>query len=111
MQFITNTENIDGTKLERYVKMATEEDSPEIYKPREGKVNGNLEKFNRIQLDYLYSYAANLLKSFGYDEIYLGGGAEETVPPEKQAEFISKTLKLQIDARENFIAEFNKLAL
>ncbi len=80
--------------MEHYVKLATEESSPEIYKPREGKVNGNLAKFNKVQLDYLYSYAANMLKILGYDQIYLDAGAEETVTQEQQQEFITKMLKV-----------------
>ena len=89
VSFIANKEDISGTRLEHYVKLATDESSPEIYKPREGKVNGNLAKFNRVQLDYLYSETANLLKMFDYDKIYLDAGAEETVKPEQHTEYIS----------------------
>mmetsp|Transcript_11080 Transcript_11080/g.16849 ORF Transcript_11080/g.16849 Transcript_11080/m.16849 type:complete len:293 (+) Transcript_11080:1450-2328(+) len=79
VSFLTNKEDITGTKLEQYVRLACDESSPEIYKPREGKVNGNLKKFNRVQLDTLYSETANLLKLFNYDHIYLSNGAEETL--------------------------------
>ena len=83
VEFISNKEDITGTRLEHYVKLATSESSPEIYKPREGKVNGNLEKFNRIQLDYLYRETGNLLKLFGYDKIYTDAGADDVVTPEQ----------------------------
>ena len=40
------TQDIAGTRLEQYVKMAVKEDAPQVYKPRKGLVNGNLDKFN-----------------------------------------------------------------
>lgn len=57
--------------IERYIDMAVKEKAPEIYKPREGKVNTNLDKFNREQLDFIYKYAKELLDTFGYEDTYL----------------------------------------
>ena len=48
LEFIMNVEDISGTKVHQYLKIAVSEQSPQIYKPREGKVNYNFDKFNRI---------------------------------------------------------------
>lgn len=42
------------------------ENAPEIYKPREGKVNKNLDKFSKEQLQFMYAYAQDLITNFGY---------------------------------------------
>jgi hypothetical protein len=34
-----------------------QEKAPEIYKPRQGQVNSNLEKFNKDELGHLFEYA------------------------------------------------------
>ena len=43
--FILNTPDLVGTKIEKYIDLALKEKAPEIYKPREGKVHHNEEKF------------------------------------------------------------------
>jgi len=40
-----NVEDIAGTKVEQFLKLAVSEASPQIYKPREGKIYANLDKF------------------------------------------------------------------
>jgi hypothetical protein len=50
--------------------LAVKEKAPEIYKPREGRVNTNMDKFNREQLDFMYNYAKEQLQYFGYDDTY-----------------------------------------
>lgn len=56
-KFILNTPSLDGTLIEKYIDLAVKEKAPEIYKPREGKVNTNSDKFNRQQLDFMFNYA------------------------------------------------------
>ena len=46
-KFILNTSHIEGTVIERYIDLAVKEKAPEIYKPREGRVNTNMDKYNR----------------------------------------------------------------
>ena len=46
LEFILNVDTISGTKVEHFLKIAVQEASPQIYKPREGKVLANLEKFD-----------------------------------------------------------------
>jgi len=41
MRFILNEKSIDGSNMERYIDLAVKDSAPEIYKPREGKVNLN----------------------------------------------------------------------
>ena len=40
-KFILNTSHIEGTVIEKYIDLAVSEKAPEIYKPREGRVNTN----------------------------------------------------------------------
>lgn len=61
LEFVMNVEDITGTKVEHFLRIAVTEASPQIYKPREGKVYGNLDKFNRPQLDFMSQYAEDLL--------------------------------------------------
>lgn len=53
LEFIMNMEDISGTKIEHYLKIAVNEASPQIYKPRVGKVMGNKDKFNKLQLEFV----------------------------------------------------------
>ena len=46
MKFIINEPNIEGTVLERYIDLTVAQKAPEIYKPRQGQVNSNTNKFN-----------------------------------------------------------------
>jgi len=57
LEFILNVENISGTKIHEYLKLAVEESSPQIYQPRQGKVLGNMVKFDADKLEFIYQYA------------------------------------------------------
>ena len=70
MKFIFNVESIQDSLLSQYIELASVERAPEIYKPRKGKVHGNSEKFNQMQLDFMASYAQELLKNFGYFDLF-----------------------------------------
>ena len=48
LEFILNVDDLKGTVVEQYLKLAISETSPEIYKPRQGKANFNFDKFNRV---------------------------------------------------------------
>jgi hypothetical protein len=56
-KFLLNTTEIEGTNIEKYIDLTVKENAPEIYKPREGKVNTNNDKFNKAHLDFMFSYA------------------------------------------------------
>lgn len=72
LSFILNTPSLEGTNIEKYIDLAVKEKAPEIYKPREGKVNFNLEKFNKDHLRFMYEYAKDLINNLGYDETFTG---------------------------------------
>ena len=75
LAFIMNVPSIEGLLVEKYLKMAVSEASPQIYKPRSGKVNCNFDKFNRIQLDFMIEYSYKFLRMFGYYDVCLENGA------------------------------------
>jgi len=50
LKFIFMTKDIEGTRLEQFIQMTVKEEAPQIYKPRKGKVNGNMDKFTDVQL-------------------------------------------------------------
>lgn len=57
-KFILNVQDLQGANIEKYVDIAVKENQPpEIYKPREGKVNINTEKFTQEHLAFMFSYA------------------------------------------------------
>ena len=48
LEYILNVKDITGTKVEKYLKLAVAEKSPEIYKPRQGATRSkksNVDKF------------------------------------------------------------------
>ena len=71
-RFLLNTSEVEGRNIEKYIDLAVSEKAPEIYKPREGKCNANLDKFNRDHLDFMYNYARELITNLGYDETFTG---------------------------------------
>jgi hypothetical protein len=46
LEFILNVEDITGTKVHSYLEIAVKQESPKMYKPREGKQNKNAKKFS-----------------------------------------------------------------
>ena len=75
LEFILNVPDITGTKVEHFLNIAVEEESPQIYQPRQGKINANFDKFNQEQLDFITDYAHKFIKMFDYYDLYLKMGA------------------------------------
>jgi len=46
MKFILKVPSIEGTRIESYIKLASNEGRPEVYKPRSGKVGANMRFFD-----------------------------------------------------------------
>ena len=69
-KFILNTPSLEGTLIERYIDLAVREKAPEVYKPREGRVNSNVDKYNQEQLEFLFGYGYELIKNFGYEATF-----------------------------------------
>ena len=61
VKFILNTEEIKGSNIDHYIDLAVGEASPQIYKPREGKVNGNLMKYNEEQQTQIFKEGQELI--------------------------------------------------
>lgn len=70
MKFILNVESIKGTKILKYIELATKEKAPEVYKPRQGKVNNNKSKFLPQHLDFIHKNAEDLLNKLGYAHLF-----------------------------------------
>lgn len=87
IKFILNVRTLEGTRVEKYVALACQESAPEIYKPRKGKVNGNMAKFKALHLDFMYNYAKDVIDKFAYAEFFQtmkteadSAGVVKTVP-------------------------------
>lgn len=57
VKFILNVSTLEGTRIERYIELASQERAPEVYKPRKGRVNANMAKFKPMHLDFMFNYA------------------------------------------------------
>ena len=55
-----------------------------MYKPREGKINANLDKFSKESVEYVYNHAKDLIIKFGYEGNFTG------VPQENPRKFIDE---------------------
>ena len=71
IKFILNIKSIDGTKIERYIQIACEQPSPQVYKPRKGIINGNRDKFRPKTLEFMANHAKDLLIKFGYANLFI----------------------------------------
>ena len=69
-KFIIGVPDLKDTVLERYIELATLDKAPEIYKPRVGRANANLDKYNTDQLEYMYEYAKEQIINFNYDDVF-----------------------------------------
>ena len=69
--FVLNEPDLENSVIEKYVELGLKEKAPEIYQPREGKVNNNLAKFNDEHLKFMYSYAKDLIDKLGYADSFV----------------------------------------
>lgn len=105
MKFVLNVQTLDGTRMEQYIKLAVKEKAPEVYKPRKGKVNGNLEKYKPIQLDFMKAYATSLLTHFNYIKLFETEGLNNTNGGSSVEE------NKKNDDSLSWVKEFNKKSL
>ena len=47
MKFILNVKTLENTRIETYIKLATNQPAPQKYKPRNGKAYANRDKFGK----------------------------------------------------------------
>lgn len=71
MCFILNVKTIEGTQIRKYIEIATKEKAPEIYKPRKGKVNNNLDKYTEDNLNFIAKHGGKVLSLFGYEHLFI----------------------------------------
>lgn len=82
LEFILNVRDIANTKIEHYLNLAVKEASPQIYKPREGKINANTNKFDKDHLDFMLNIAGIYLKKFNYYDSFIALGATDDTHPQ-----------------------------
>jgi len=70
IKFILNVDSIEGTMIEKYIQMAVRDKRPENYKPRQGKVNGNLERYSGSLLEDLFNRANDTIIHLGYADVF-----------------------------------------
>ena len=82
--------------------MAVQEKSPEVYKPRQGKVSANFNKFDQIHVDFIVEYAYKYLRMFGYYDTFLQNGATPMTGE------VKKQLEKENPDIDDFVARFNQ---
>ena len=92
MKFILCNSELEGTIIEKYIDLTVNEKAPEIYKPRQGRANSNIEKFNREQLDFMFNYAKEQLVNFGYEESFTGNALKSQYIDDFNQESLKKAL-------------------
>ena len=86
MQFLLNKKNLAGTVAEKIIDlMDTGGKAPEVYKPRQGKINANRELFKQEDIDKFYGIGKEVIDKLGYTEIFTG------VKQENEREFVVKS--------------------
>ena len=72
LKFILNVNSLEGTKVEKHIKMACGNPAPVVYKvrPGGGQVNANMDKFNRKLLDEMSDCVNELLLKFDYVDMF-----------------------------------------
>ena len=70
IKFILNVRSLEGTRVQSYIDLACRSQAPEIYRPRKGRVNANMSKFQAVHLDYMSNWAADLIGRFGYQDLF-----------------------------------------
>ena len=92
MKFVMCVPTIEGTKIESYIKLASLEKRPEVYKPRSGKVNGNMRFFDEEKLTTISLGAGKEMKNLGYYHLVSDYPKAEGIP-----EFINKFNQKTLD--------------
>ena len=104
MKFIFNVESIEGTTIQKFIDLhVTKNERPEVYKPRKGKVNGNLDKFSPELLRYMREYAGELITKLGYYDLFRTDGEEGVL--DTNPEFVAK---FNDESRGKSISDYNE---
>ena len=109
-KFVLAAEDISATKAQKLVEIAAAEARPENYRPREGKINKNLDKFSQKLRNQIAQEALPLLHSLGYFK-YLGIFGDKKTVSEDNLRDIAAHHGLDFDQLKEpsaFVAEFNR---
>ena len=87
---------IEGTIVNEYLKIAVNEASPQVYKPRQGKVSANFDKFDQTHKDFIVEYAHKHLRMFDYYDLFLKHGANPVAAIAEDSDI------------DDFMVKFNK---
>ena len=81
-KFLFMTKDIKDTRIEQYIKMHCKGDTKEIYKPRQGKVNGSVDLFNEAHKNTLSINCGKMMKNFGYYKLVSSSHKEDEGIPQ-----------------------------
>ena len=70
MKFILCVPTIENTIIEQYIGLACKQAAPQVYKPRKGKINANLDKYGKAQLAALKELAEEQIEKMGYTDFF-----------------------------------------
>jgi len=80
-KFLLDAESLEGTTIAAKIKQvcsvtsaASEGQSKQVYKPRSGKINKNLQFYDGAQLEHLYTRCREQIHRFGYQEFFVAAG-------------------------------------
>mmetsp|Transcript_1893 Transcript_1893/g.3289 ORF Transcript_1893/g.3289 Transcript_1893/m.3289 type:complete len:310 (-) Transcript_1893:29-958(-) len=112
-KFLLNTKEIEGTVVQKMIALAVADASPpEIYKPRQAKINGSFDKFDSSQLQFLYNYTEQLLQMFSYTDAFKSHGLDSASLAKPGASWSGKHLgNATIEISPDFLGKFNGLQL
>jgi hypothetical protein len=60
-KFVLGVHDISGTVIEGLIQQKTNSKTPEVYKPRVGKVNANIGRFSPEQIENIKAEAGSII--------------------------------------------------
>lgn len=63
---VSSPQKLVGTEIDKRIRKAAGEPRPEVYKPRCGKINANIGKFNESQIAYIIEESEDIIHKLGY---------------------------------------------
>ena len=70
LEFVFGVEDITGTRVHEYLKLAVKEEAPQIYAPRKGQINKNADKYTPELLGGMQRNCAGILKKLDYMDYF-----------------------------------------
>lgn len=89
-QFVLHQNNIKDTNIEKLIDLTVAEEAPQIYKPRVGKRNANIDKYTAHMRNFMWQKCKGMITKLGYAEWFTDKEQED---PER---FIRETNEEQL---------------